>query len=247
MLARLNIQPQDSNRKYEKAISPDDGRPQVTRSASSALPSRGFSQREPPPLQRRPTRPIEEDAYPSDVYDMYGAGQQRSRDSRGGRQRTRMRLQQQQPRYADDEDDGGSDYDDGSLDGAEFEIVSNNRRGPGSMSGSSRNASRRPEIRKFRVKVHADDVRYIMIGGAIEFADFVDRIREKFGLRCRFKLKIKDEDMPNGDMITMGDQDDLEMAIMSAKEDAKRQRQDIGKMEVRDDDFSTLNRTLCLA
>lgn len=230
MLARLNIQPQESNRKYEKAASPDDGRPQITRSASSALPSRGFSQREPPPLQRRPTRPIEEDAYPSDVYDMYGAGPQRMRDSRSGRQPTRMRQQQ---RYVEDEEDGGSDYDDGSLDGAEYDMSTNNRRGPGSMSGSSRNASRRPEIRKFRVKVHADDVRYIMIGGAIEFPDFVDRIREKFGLRRRFKIKIKDEDMPDGDMITMGDQDDLEMAIMSAKDLAKRQRQDIGKMEVR--------------
>lgn len=100
------------------------------------------------------------------------------------------------------------------------------------MSNASRNTSRRPDIRKFRVKVHAEDVRYIMIGGAVEFPDFVDRIRDKFGLRRRFKIKIKDEDMPNGDMITMGDQDDLEMAMMSSKEAAKRQRQDIAKMEV---------------
>ncbi len=111
-------------------------------------------------------------------------------------------------------------------------MVSNNRRGPGSMSNGSRNTSRRPDVRKFRVKVHAEDVRYIMIGGAVEFPDFVDRIRDKFGMRRPFKIKIKDEDMPDGDMITMGDQDDLEMAMMSAKEAAKRQRQDIGKIEV---------------
>ncbi|EGX87807.1 PB1 domain protein, putative [Cordyceps militaris CM01] len=227
-LARLNIQSQESNRKYEKAsFSPDDGRPNATRSASSALPSRGFSQREPPPLQRRPTKTIEEDSYAnSDVYDMYAG--RKERESRGGsRQETRRRPSQ---RY-EEEDDAPSDYD-GSLDGAEFEMVSNNRRVPGSVSNGSRNTSRRPDVRKFRVKVHAEDVRYIMIGGAVEFPDFVDRIRDKFGMRRRFKIKFKDEDMPNGDMITMGDQDDLEMAMLSAKEAAKRQRQEIGKIEL---------------
>lgn len=70
-----------------------------------------------------------------------------------------------------------------------------------------------------------------MIGTSIEFSDFVDRIRDKFGLRRRFKIKMKDEDVPD-DMITMGDQDDLDVAIQSAKSAAKRQRQDVGKMEV---------------
>lgn len=135
----------------------------------------------------------------------------------------------QQPRYIEEEEEG-SDYDDGSLDEAEFEMVSNNRRGPGSRSGS-RAPSRRPDVRKVRVKVHADDVRYIMVGTAIEFPDLVDRVREKFGLRRRFKIKIKDEDMPE-DMITMGDQDDLEMAMQSATNAAKRQRQEVGKLEV---------------
>jgi hypothetical protein len=40
--------------------------------------------------------------------------------------------------------------------------------------------------------------------------------------------------MPNGDMITMGDQDDLDMAIMSVKSTARRERLDMGKMEVSD-------------
>lgn len=110
-------------------------------------------------------------------------------------------------------------------------MVSNVRRGPGSVSRPQRAASRRPDIRKIRVKVHSDDVRYIMIGTSIEFSDFVDRIRDKFGLRKRFKIKMKDEDVPD-DMITMGDQDDLDVAIQSAKSIAKRQRQDVGKMEV---------------
>ncbi|OAQ66708.1 NADPH oxidase regulator NoxR [Pochonia chlamydosporia 170] len=225
MPARLTIQTQESSRRYDKAMSPEDIR--ATRSATSSAPSRGFSRRDPPPMQRRPTRPIEEEdeADPADLYDMYqgGGGGSVSRDSRPS---ARSR---QQPRYIDDED--GSDYDDGSFDGAEFEMVSNNRRGQGSRSGS-RAPSRRPEIRKIRVKAHADDVRFIMVGTAIEFPDFVDRIKEKFGMRRRFKIKIKDEDMPEGDMITIGDQDDLEMAIQTSTNMAKRQRQDVAKMEV---------------
>jgi hypothetical protein len=176
-------------------------------------------------MQRRPTRPIEEEdeADPGDLYDMYQGGG--SRTSRDGRPSARSR---QQPRYIDDDD--GSDYD-GSFDGAEFEMVSSNRRAQGSRSGS-RAPSRRPEIRKIRVKVHAEEVRYIMVGTAIEFPDFVDRIKDKFGMRRRFKIKIKDEDVPDGDMITIGDQDDLDMAVQSSTSLAKRQRQDVAKMEV---------------
>lgn len=235
MPAKLNIPSQDSNRRYEKASSPEDGRPRPTRSASAA-PARSYSQREQmqapmqrsSPLSRRPTRTIDEDeAYPGELYDMYqNTGGLRT--SRGSRRSNRAR---QQPRYIEEEEEG-SEYDYGSLDEAEFEMVSNNRRGPGSGSGS-RAPSRRPEVRKIRVKVHADDVRYIMVGTAIEFPDLVDRVREKFGLRRRFKIKMKDEDMPDGDMITMGDADDLEMAIQSATSAAKRQRQEVAKMEVR--------------
>jgi hypothetical protein len=70
-----------------------------------------------------------------------------------------------------------------------------------------------------------------MIGSAVEFPDLVDKIRDKFGLRKRFKIRVRDDDMPNGDMITMGDQDDLDMAIMSVKSTARRERLDMGKME----------------
>ncbi|EFZ02913.1 tetratricopeptide domain protein [Metarhizium robertsii] len=222
--AKLTIQTQDIGRKYEKAPSPEEIR--ATRSASSSV-SRGFSRRDLPPMQRRPTRPIEEEdeADPADLYDMYQGRGGESSMSRDSRPSTRSR---QQPRYP--EEDDGSDYD-GSLGGAEFEMVSNNRRRQGSRS-DSRAASRRPEIRKIRVKVHADDVRYLMIGTAIEFQDLVDRIKDKFGLRRRFKIKIKDEDMPDGDMITIGDEDDLEMAIQSATNQARRQRLEVAKMEI---------------
>jgi hypothetical protein len=221
--SRLNLEKVKSNERYERT-SPDDGRPRPARSASAA-PSRGFSQREPP----RRRRDEEEDAYPEDVYDMYGGGggsrSSRSQRSAGGRTRDR---------YIEEEEEEGSDYDDASFDEGEFEMVSNRRPGPGSVmsGGSRRGASKRDALRTIRVKVHAGDVRYIVVGPAIEFPDLVDRIQEKFGLRRRFKIKVKDEDSPEGEMITMGDQDDLDMVMMSVKQAARKQRSDTGKMEV---------------
>ncbi|KAJ4292128.1 hypothetical protein N0V88_005755 [Collariella sp. IMI 366227] len=87
-------------------------------------------------------------------------------------------------------------------------------------------------MKTVRVKVHAGDVRYIAVGVAIEFGDLVTKIQEKFGLRRRFKIKIKDEDSPEGEMITMGDQDDLDMVMGSVKMNARRARSETGKMEV---------------
>lgn len=222
--SRLNLEKVKSNERYEKT-SPDDGRPRPTRSASAA-PSRGFSQRSPP----RRRRDEEEDAYPDDVYDMYsgGGGSRSSRSQRSAGGRTR-------DRYIEEEDEDGSDYDDDvSFDEGEFEMVSNRRPGPGSVmsGGSKRSSSRRDVMRTVRVKVHAGDVRYIAVGPAIEYPDLVDRIRDKFGLRRRFKIKVKDDDSPEGEMITMGDQDDLDMVMMTVKQNARKQRSDTGKMEV---------------
>jgi hypothetical protein len=216
MPPRLNIP--ESTQRYEKASPNDRRRP--TRSASEARspPQRSYSRAEGP----RGARRNDDDGYPDEVYDMYGGGG--SRASRAQSRRTA-------PRYIEEEEEF-SDYD--SFDEGEFEMVSNRRPGGGSsVSGSQRGGSRRPDIRKIRVKVHSDDVRYVMVGAAIEFPDLVDRIREKFGLRRRFKLKVRDEDSPSSsEMITMGDQDDLDMVMMGVKQQARKQRQDIGKLEV---------------
>lgn len=224
MPAKLNIEPPRSN-SYTKTNSPQNGsgeRRAPTRNPSEARsppqPQRGYSQRD----QGRPRQqeqPREEEGY-DDVYDLYNGGD----DSRSSRQPPRRNQQ----RYAEDDFDG-SEYD--SFDEGEFEMVSTRRPGTSSVSSSSRGQSRRPDVRKVRVKVHAEDVRYIMVGAAVEFPDLVDRIRDKFGLRRRFKIKVRDEDSP-ADMITMGDQDDLEMVMMSVKQLARKQRQEIGKMEV---------------
>ena len=195
-----------------------------TRSRDAGPTSR--SRQEPP--RRRYVEDDDPDSYPEDVYDMY------RRSGGGGSQRSRN----QRPMYIDEEDE---DFDEEySAEDVEFDMVSSgrqpsraqSRRDPyaSSNSGDSRRTSgRRGDISKIRVKVHADDTRYVMIGPAIEFRDFVDQIRAKFGIRRNFKVKINDD----GDMITMGDQDDLDMSIAVCRKQAMREKADMGKMEVR--------------
>ena len=67
-----------------------------------------------------------------------------------------------------------------------------------------------------------------MVGMAMVFEEFVDKVREKFCLKGKFKIKIRDE----GDLITMGDPDDWEMGCQSVGRDARREGVEMGKMEV---------------
>jgi len=145
-----------------------------------------------------------------DVYDMYGR-QSMARSQRGGQRNTNLISEE-------DEDEYGGGYDE-----PEFDMMPR-----GSARGSRQPQQRQVEVRKIRVKVHSDDTRYVMIGPAIEFRDFIDQIRQKFGIRQSFRVKMKDEE----DMITMADQDDLEMALMAAIDVARRERSEMGKMEV---------------
>jgi len=247
MPAKLNIEKARPNEGYQ--IRDDDrSPPQVQRRGTQRTnseprgPASNYGdtrRRQEPPAQRRapPRRQQsnddEEDGYPDELYDMYS-----TRNSRGSKSNSGSRRQ---PQYIDEEEEYASDYDDGSFDENEFEMVSSRppprSRAPSSIGGGGgggggRNSSRRPDIRKIRVKVHAEDVRYIMIGTAIEFPDLVDRIRDKFALRKRFKIKVRDEDVPDGAMITMGDQDDLDMVLMSVKGSARKEKLEMGKMEV---------------
>ncbi|KAF5666407.1 oxidoreductase [Fusarium heterosporum] len=216
-LAKLNIQQAEPNRRYEKAASPPDGRrPMASRSASTTR----TPVREPQPLQMRPRQIPEETGSPEDLYAMYQTGDP-YRNSRGSNGSRRQRLQ-----YSEEED--ASDYE-GTINENDFEMIGQ-RRGPSSVSGQ-RN-TRRQEITKIRVKVHADEVKLIMISPDTQFATLSDKVRDKFNIRRRFKIKVKDEDAPNGDMITVGDQDDLEMVIDSVKEEARKQRAETGKMEI---------------
>lgn len=201
-----------------------------SRSYSNNMRNRnGNSSRQQPQLYRETTNsrrqmggnsgfaPVSEDGYPEDVYDMYGTPIS-PRNMRG------MGSRRRQPKYVEPEDDYNSEfYEDDSADEADFEMV-------GSRPPPRRRAtSRKPEIRKIRVKAHADgDTRYIMIGPAVEFGDFEGRIREKFGFRGKLKIKMQDD----GDMITMGDQDDLDLLLSSTKQMARKEKAEMGKMEV---------------
>lgn len=231
MPAKLNIDKARPNDRYERTSPQEQRRPQR---AASATPSRAYSQRGDP--RRRPTSREEEEGYLDDVYDTYGTGSGGGGSLRGSRSQRRPPPQQ---RYIEEEDEG-SDFDDGSFDEGDFEMVSNRRPGTNSMSGSQRGASRRPDIRNIKVKVHytaTDDTRMILIGAACEYGSFVDQVRNKFKIPSRrgIKIKVRDDDGSGGptDMITMGDQDDLDMAIMNSKSTARRERQENGKMEVR--------------
>ena len=119
---------------------------------------------------------------------------------------------------------------------------SSSRAGSG-ISGSeqkvSRSGTRRPEMKKIRIKVHdKDDTRYIMMAtspnvsgkSGIDFGDFEARVREKFLVKGVLKMKIKEDD--SGDLITMGDQDDLDVLMHSVRQGCRRERSDMGKMEV---------------
>ncbi|XXH04898.1 copper chaperone [Hypoxylon texense] len=221
MPARLNIPEQGKSSRYDKTSSPQSERKAPARAASEARspPQRSYSRNDARPRRSRQ----DDDGYPDDVYDMYNGSSNRSQAGGGSRRNP--------SRYIEEEEEA-SDYD--SFDEGDFEMVSANRRAGTSVAGgSSRGGSRRPDVRKVRIKVHSEDVRYIMVATTVEFPDLVDRIRDKFGLRRRFKLKVRDDDSPqSAEMITMGDQDDLDMVMMSVKQLARKQKQDIGKLEV---------------
>lgn len=70
----------------------------------------------------------------------------------------------------------------------------------------------------------------ILISTTAEFEEFVTRLKDKFGFRRGVRCKIRDED---GDgMISLSDQEDLDMAISTSKKAARRDRAEYGKMEV---------------
>ncbi|SLM40574.1 Tetratricopeptide-like helical domain [Lasallia pustulata] len=55
-----------------------------------------------------------------------------------------------------------------------------------------------------------DDTRYMIVAAGVGFEGFVGRVREKFAIGAGVKVKVKDEE---GDLITLGDRDDWEMAV----------------------------------
>lgn len=178
--------------------------------------------------------PPMEDGYAEEPYGNYAPARRSLVMSTGGQSRKMMPRQQIQ-QYIDEEEEYASDAcdEDATFDNEEFEIVGASRqRGHAPNARVSRRSyTRRPEINKFRIKVHAlEDKRYIMVGPTIQIAEFEKRIRDKFGFQSPLKLKMRDD----GDMVSMVDQEDLDLLLMSAKEFARREGSEIGKTEVSD-------------
>lgn len=112
-----------------------------------------------------------------------------------------------------------------------YEIVSPNRNAsrPRHQRSQSRRATA-PAMRKIRIKVHApEDTRYVMAGPLPIYTELLEQVRVKFGFKCDFRLRIRDED---GDMVTVGDQDDLDLAVSACSELAGVERAEMGKMEI---------------
>jgi hypothetical protein len=147
--------------------------------------------------------------------------QQRSPQSAHQRSRSSAHTIRTQPVTISEEEEGDevSDPADSPL---AFEIIP-----PKTVHQKHR--SRAPEIRKIRIKVHAEDMRYVMTTPAVTYNELSEQIRTKFGFKGGFKLKIKDDE---GDMVTMADQDDLDMAMGMCKSAAAKDRQDMGKMDM---------------
>ncbi|EED18537.1 PB1 domain protein, putative [Talaromyces stipitatus ATCC 10500] len=181
---------------------------------------------------------VPEEGYAGEVIDMYAT----PRTNGNG---YAPRPRQQQPRYIEEEPEYSSEYDD-EIPEAEFEMMneqppprqqrsrysqpqSASSGGQGRRAPSSSRRRTMPEIRKFRVKVHAlEDTRYIMIESNIGYGEFEGRIREKFGFRGLLRIRMRDDN----DMITMGDQEDLDMLLNAARNEARRENQEMGKIEI---------------
>jgi hypothetical protein len=161
------------------------------------------------------------DEYADEVYDLYQSRRPNYARSRTGKT--------SRPMYIDEEDEDDYDVSDDDLD---FEMVSRSksrRRSPVQRSNTTRRQQERNEVgSKIRVKVHGSDTRYVFIDQSKTMREFVQQIRDKFGMRSNFKVEIRDD----GDMITMADQDDLDMAIQTARSMARKENAETAKMEV---------------
>lgn len=78
----------------------------------------------------------------------------------------------------------------------------------------------------------------VMIPTDIDINEFIDRVSAKFDVsRRKLKCSFRDED---GQMMDLSDQDEMEMLIELAKEDAKLNRREFGRAEVCTANLTTL-------
>ena len=209
---------------------------------STARPDRSYrGDREGPQSSRRlfmETTPARRDAgnpddadddeYPSELYDLYRTTAYSNPYSSGSkRSKAEDRPRPGQNRY-DERDSGGSSLDDFEMLNDAGGAMSSRTREPSRSRGTSR--SRRPvDIRTLRVKMHhGDDTRYLMVSTTVMYEEFMDRVIEKLGMKGRVKIRMRDE----GDMITVGDRDDWDLAIQTCRREARKAGEEMARLEV---------------
>ncbi|KAK7554624.1 NADPH oxidase-like protein regulator NoxR [Phyllosticta citricarpa] len=205
----------------------DLGRAAFEQPKPRVMPSRSASERPAPSRQMSTSSRSTEEPYADDLYDMYDRSYNSMNYTSSS---TRSRNRPQKPMYIEEEEEENP-YSPDSVYDVDFEMVptrGNVRQPSNAMPPASMSRRSVPTIKTIRVKVHADDTRYVFIDPNVRFDTFSAQIRDKFALRQNFKIKIRDDN----DMITMSDQEDLQMAISNCSAEAKRERKEMGKMEV---------------
>jgi hypothetical protein len=237
-----------NNTTRERAMPPPPVREERRDSGSSrsrgyqAAPTRSASTAS---TRRQPPPPLRERRRPSAIEEQYSAGAQDYTDrdelydlyreeppvrtsqraqSVAGSRRGQSRRAPSRQRYVEEEP-YSDDYEGSSVDD-DFEILETRT----SRSGGSR-SSRQIEVKKYKVKCHGkDDTRMIVITPNQDYREFTQRIKDKFGITGPIKCKVRDED---GDgFIALYDQEDLENCIGEAKKQARKEKSEMGKIEI---------------
>lgn len=87
-----------------------------------------------------------------------------------------------------------------------------------------------PIARSIRLKLHyGDETRYIVVPTTTTLAELLQQVTQKVEAKGRIRLRTRDED---DDLITIGDQEDLDVLISACKHLAETQAVETGKMEV---------------
>ncbi len=96
-----------------------------------------------------------------------------------------------QPLTISEEEENADDSSDPAEPPLVFEIIPPR---PAMHQRQRSYARRAPELKKVRIKVHAEDMRYVMTTPDVTYPALAEQIGQKFGLQSGFKLKMKDED-----------------------------------------------------
>jgi len=102
-------------------------------------------------------------------------------------------------------------------------------RGSVGISAGSAADAQAGGVKTIRVKMHAgEETRYVMVGTNILFDEFERKVRDKLAYAGGVKVRVRDE----GEFITVGDADDWELQVQIARDLARREGAEMGRLEV---------------